>query len=83
MFRSSFLTKWKELEDGGMKDKGKMQNMSKDYALDMVNKYAFEYAASQKAPVTGGTASNLGAVGQVVAQFFHFPFQVFLGSKSG
>jgi len=74
MFRSSFLTKWKELEIGGMKDKGKMQNMSKTYALDMVNKYAFEYAASQKAPVTGGTAGNLGAVGQVVAQFFHFPF---------
>ena len=46
--------------------------------LDLVNKYAFEYAASQKAPVTGGTTKGLGAVGQVVAQFFHFPFSSFL-----
>jgi len=73
MFRSSYLTKWKELELGGMRDKGEMKSISKTYALDMVNKYAFEYAASQKAPITGGTPGNLGAVGQVVAQFFHFP----------
>ena len=74
MFRSSFLTKWNELKDAGMTNKKEITAISKTHALDLVNKYAFEYAASQKAPVTGGTTKSLGAVGQVVAQFFHFPF---------
>ena len=39
----------------------------------MVNKYAFEYSPSQKAPLVGGTKSNLGAVGQVAFQFMHYP----------
>ena len=74
MFRSSFLTKWMELKEAGMSNRQEMTSLSKRFALDMVNKYAFEYAASQKAPVTGGTTKGLGAVGQVAAQFFHFPF---------
>ena len=47
---------------------------ARQYALDIVNKYAFEYSASQKAPVLGGTSKTAGAAGQVIGQFFHFPF---------
>ena len=39
----------------------------------MVNKYAFEYSASQKAPLVGGTPKELGAAGQVAFQFMHYP----------
>ena len=39
----------------------------------MVNKYAFEYSPSQKAPLVGGTKSGLGAAGQVAFQFMHYP----------
>ena len=63
-----------ELKEAGMSNRQEMTSLSKRFALDMVNKYAFEYAASQKAPVTGGTTKGLGAVGQVAAQFFHFHF---------
>ena len=72
MFRSSYLTKRKELDDFGVKGK-KASDASRIYALDMVNKYAFEYAAHQKAPFVGGAKGSLGAVGQVMFQFFHYP----------
>ena len=73
MFRHSFITKYRELERGGVSE-GNRQKHAKQYALDIVNKYAFEYAAHQKSPFTGGTSHVAGSVGQVAAQFFHFPF---------
>ena len=72
MFRFSFKQKYNELKDGGS-TKGRATKDAKEYALDMVNKYAFEYSASQKAPIIGGTGKNLGAAGQVAFQFMHFP----------
>ena len=72
MFRFSFKHKYNELVDGGV-TKSKATKSAKEYALDMVNKYAFEYSASQKAPIIGGTGANLGAIGQVAFQFMHFP----------
>ena len=72
MFRYSFMTKYKELTLGGLSD-AKATKSSTTYALDMVNKYAFEYSASQKAPLVGGTAKDLGAAGQVAFQFMHYP----------
>ena len=76
MFRFSFKQKYNELKDGGI-TKGRATKDAKEYALDMVNKYAFEYSASQKAPIIGGTVKgmgkNLGAAGQVAFQFMHFP----------
>ena len=73
MFRHSYITKYNELERGGV-SKSNREKTSKQYALDIVNKYAFEYAAHQKAPFTGGTSHVAGSIGQVAAQFFHFPF---------
>jgi hypothetical protein len=72
MFRFSFKQKYNELKDGGS-TKSQATNIAKVHALDMVNKYAFEYSASQKAPIIGGTGANLGAFGQVAFQFMHFP----------
>jgi hypothetical protein len=72
MFRYSFKQKYNELIDGG-RQKSKAEIDAKVYALDIVNKYAFEYSASQKAPIVGGTGKNLGALGQVAFQFMHFP----------
>jgi hypothetical protein len=79
MFRYSFISKFNEIKrnQGGSLDKKQEQaanTVAKDYALDIVNKYAFEYAAHQKAPIIGGTSKKLGAFGQVAAQFFHYPF---------
>ena len=73
MWRASFFIKYRELEEGGLSNIAATTS-AKRFALDMVNKYAFEYAAHQKAPITGGTPGDLGAVGQVAFQFFHFPF---------
>jgi len=75
MFRYTFMNKFNELVQGGMSatDK-KVERFATEHALNIVNKYAFEYAAHQKAPVAGGTSSQLGAVGQVAAQFMHYPF---------
>ena len=73
MYRHSFMTKYKELTKHGATENEAMK-LSKQWALNIVNKFAFEYAAHQKAPVTGGTTHGLGAVGQVAAQFFHYPF---------
>ena len=73
MFRYSFTDKYKELVDGGVKD-GEAKGVARDHALNIVNKYAFEYAAHQKAPATGGTAHKAGSIGQIAFQFFHFPF---------
>tara|TARA_R110002012_G_scaffold57177_4_gene147259 strand:- start:9355 stop:12051 length:2697 start_codon:yes stop_codon:yes gene_type:complete len=72
MFRYSFVSKFNELTDGGLTKQQSIQR-SKKHALDMVNKYAFEYSPSQKAPIIGGTKSGLGAVGQVAFQFMHYP----------
>ena len=72
MFRFSFKQKYNELIDGGS-NKSRATRDAKEYALDMVNKYAFEYSASQKAPIIGGTGAKLGAAGQVAFQFMHFP----------
>jgi len=72
MFRYSFMEKYKELVAGGLSD-SKATRASTTYALDMVNKYAFEYSASQKAPLAGGTSGGLGAAGQVAFQFMHYP----------
>ena len=72
MFRYSFVTKYNELTDGGLKKQAAIQR-SKNHALDMVNKYAFEYSPSQKAPLVGGTPKGLGAAGQIAFQFLHYP----------
>ena len=72
MFRYSFISKFKEMKDGGLGNQAAIQR-AKNHGLDMVNKYAFEYSPSQKAPLVGGTKSNLGAVGQVAFQFMHYP----------
>ena len=72
MFRYSFVSKFNELTRGGLTKQQAIQR-SKRHALDMVNKYAFEYSPSQKAPLVGGTKSGLGAVGQVAFQFMHYP----------
>ena len=72
MFRYSFVSKFNELTDGGLTKQQAIQR-SKKHALDQVNKYAFEYSPSQKAPIIGGTKSGLGAVGQVAFQFMHYP----------
>tara|TARA_Y100000310_G_C20624852_1_gene785307 strand:- start:377 stop:1738 length:1362 start_codon:yes stop_codon:yes gene_type:complete len=72
MFRYSFMTKYNELVDGGLTEP-RAKKLSADYALDMVNKYAFEYAAHQKAPLTGGTTKPIGPIGQVAFQFMHYP----------
>ena len=75
MFRYAFMNKFNELVQGGMSSTDKKaERFATEHALNIVNKYAFEYAAHQKAPVTGGTSSELGAVGQVAAQFMHYPF---------
>ena len=81
MFRSSFFTKYKELQNSGVTNKNTLINRSKSFALDMVNKYAFEYAAHQKAPIAGGHKGALGATGQIIFQFFHYPMS-FLQSQS-
>ena len=60
------------MKDGGLGNQAAIQR-AKNHGLDMVNKYAFEYSPSQKAPLVGGTKSNLGAVGQVAFQFMHYP----------
>ena len=73
MFRSAFLTKYQQLQQRGNLNPSEIISVSKFHALDMVNKYAFEYAAHQKAPLIGGTTKNLGGVGQVMFQFMHFP----------
>ena len=80
MFRSAYMIKRNELKDFGVSDKDG-QRISKEFALDMVNKYAFEYAAHQKAPLAGGSRGDLGAVGQVVFQFMHYPMS-FLQQQS-
>ena len=72
MFRYSFISKFKEMKDGGLGNQAAIQR-AKNHGLDMVNKYAFEYSPSQKAPLVGGTKSGLGAVGQVAFQFMHYP----------
>ena len=90
MFRFSYKDKYNQLIRGEEKQydlEGKeikteqskkfkldADKRARQYALDIVNKYAFEYAAHQKAPVIGGTAKTAGAAGQVLGQFFHFPF---------
>ena len=81
MFRSSFFTKYKELKGSGVKSEKILRDKSRSFALDMVNKYAFEYAAHQKAPIAGGDPGALGASGQVIFQFFHYPMS-FLQSQS-
>ena len=73
MFRFSYKDKYNQLIRGEVKE-AEADKRAREYALDIVNKYAFEYSASQKAPVLGGTSKNVGAIGQVVGQFFHFPF---------
>tara|TARA_R110001583_G_scaffold33863_1_gene114089 strand:- start:3405 stop:6161 length:2757 start_codon:yes stop_codon:yes gene_type:complete len=90
MFRFSYKQKYNQLIKGEEKQydlEGKeiktqqsknfkldADKRARQYALDIVNKYAFEYSASQKAPVLGGTSKTAGAAGQVIGQFFHFPF---------
>jgi len=73
MFRYSFMVKYNQLTRGGTPE-ALAEKKSRQYALDIVNKYAFEYAAHQKAPIIGGTPKGAGAAGQVLGQFFHFPF---------
>jgi len=73
MFRYSFMDKYNQLTRGGTPE-ALAEKKSRQYALDIVNKYAFEYAAHQKAPIIGGTPKGAGAAGQVLGQFFHFPF---------
>ena len=80
MFRSAYMIKRNELLDLGVKG-SKGADISRKFALDMVNKYAFEYAAHQKAPVAGGSKGELGAVGQVAFQFMHYPMS-FLQQQS-
>ena len=83
MFRFSYKDKYNQLIRGEVKE-AEADKRAREYALDIVNKYAFEYSASQKAPVLGGTSKNVGAIGQVVGQFFHFPFSFdSLGGKKG
>ena len=72
MFRYSFVNKYNQLIDGGLQKQAAIQR-SKNHALDMVNKYAFEYSPSQKAPIVGGTPRGLGAAGQIAFQFLHYP----------
>tara|TARA_R100001594_G_scaffold149868_3_gene208986 strand:+ start:1723 stop:4356 length:2634 start_codon:yes stop_codon:yes gene_type:complete len=72
MFRYSFVSKYNELTQGGLQKQAAIQR-SKSHALDMVNKYAFEYSPSQKAPLVGGTPKGLGAAGQIAFQFLHYP----------
>ena len=72
MFRYSFVEKYRELTRGGVSE-GQAMQKSKKYATDVVGKYAFEYAASQKAPLVGGSKTKLGAAGQVAFQFLHYP----------
>ena len=66
------MIKYKELVAGGLSKSDSTRRAGK-YALDVVNKYAFEYAAHQKAPLTGGTTKPIGSFGQIAFQFFHFP----------
>ena len=73
MFRFSYKDKYNQLIKGELKE-AEADKRARQYALDIVNKYAFEYSASQKAPVLGGTSKTAGAAGQVIGQFFHFPF---------
>ena len=64
----------KSMKTADEKDAKKVAvNISRDYALDMVNKYAFEYSPHEKAPIVGGTWRNWGSIGQVGFQFMHFP----------
>lgn len=72
MFRYSFKDKYDELIIGGLSS-AQAEKAAKVHALDMVNKYAFEYSASQKAPIAGGTSKDLGAAGQIAFQFMHYP----------
>ena len=73
MFRHSFMTKYNQMVDGGI-NKAEAKKISQQYALNIVNKFAFEYAAHQKAPIVGGTSKAGGAAGQILFQFFHYPF---------
>tara|TARA_R110002153_G_scaffold6689_2_gene30631 strand:- start:479 stop:3184 length:2706 start_codon:yes stop_codon:yes gene_type:complete len=72
MFRYSFMTKYNELVKGGLNE-SKATGKAKRHAVDQVGKYAFEYSASQKAPVAGGSGTKLGAAGQIAFQFMHYP----------
>jgi len=72
MWRYSIMTKINEMMEGGLSE-AEAVKVAKPYALDVVNKYAFEYAPHQKAPVVGGTAKRGGEFGQVAFQFMHFP----------
>ena len=72
MFRYSFVDKFKELRSNGVGEK-ESSKLARLHAVDMVARYAFEYAASQKAKLAGGTSSNVGAAGQIAFQFMHYP----------
>ena len=80
MFRSAYMIKRQEL-DMLRVDVSEAKILSKTFALDMVNKYAFEYAAHQKAPIAGGDPGALGGAGQVAFQFMHYPMS-FLQQQS-
>lgn len=76
MFRATFVQMYNHLKSrpSGELSEKQMDKIATDVSLQSVNKYAFEYAAYAKPPVLGGTHKKYGAVGQVVGQFFHFPF---------
>ena len=75
MFRATFVQTYQHLKSRSSEmEEPEMLRISKEVALESVNKYAFEYAAFAKPPVLGGTHKKYGAVGQVLGQFFHFPF---------
>jgi len=52
-----------------------LRKRAANYALRMVNDWAFEYSPSSKAVIAGGSTTNSGAIGQVLMQFMHYPLE--------
>lgn len=95
MFRMAFIDNYKQFLGTNMPQQQAVREAT-DYALRMVNKFAFEYAAHAKARAVGGTAPKLNpetgvpemkardygtAAGELVFQFLHFPMS-FLNLQS-
>ena len=91
------IDKYKNPETAALENDAKIEKMATRFALQTVNKFAFEYAPHAKARAIGGTAPRavLGenglpvmkardyatAVGEVTFQFLHYPMS-FLNLQS-
>lgn len=52
-----------------------LKRRAANYALKMVNEWAFDYNASSKSRMMGGSLTNAGGLGQLTMQFMHYPVE--------